>query len=64
MNHIHRITTERDDSFAQMRAVRDALCELEIYLTSRKFQSVDNDYVFVSTDVLPKIAAIRFLAIG
>ena len=62
MNHIHRLMQERDEAIAALREVRDALTDLEIYLTSPKFH--EEDYVYVKTDMLPKIASIRFMAIG
>lgn len=59
-NHIHRIMRERDEALAVIRAARDRLTELECYLTSAKFTAPDADYVHVRTDILPKIAAVRF----
>jgi hypothetical protein len=63
-NHIHRIIRERDEALEQLREVRDRLADIENYLTSSKFtSSPDHDYVHVRTDILPKIAAVRFAAI-
>ena len=59
-NFIHRVIRERDEAHQQLRQVRD----IEHYLTSTKFtNSPDDDYVHVRTDILPKIAAVRFAAI-
>ena len=64
-NHIHRITRERDEAFQQLTQVRNMLCDIELYLTSAKFtNSPDDDYVHVRTDILPKIATVRFAAIN
>jgi hypothetical protein len=63
MNHIHRITGERDELQRQLAKVRNALNEIEHYLTSSKFTAPDSDYVHVRTDILPKIAKVRFMAI-
>ena len=64
-NHIHRIMREREEAHQQLRQVREMLCDIERYLTSAKFtNSPDDDYVHVRTDILPKIAAVRFAAIG
>jgi hypothetical protein len=64
-NHIHRIIREREETQQQLRQVREMLCDIELYLTSAKFtNSPDDDYVHVRTDILPKIAAVRFAAIG
>ncbi len=63
-NYIHRITRERDEAAQKLRQIRDMLCDIELYLTSAKFTtSPADDYVHVRTDILPKIAAIRFAAI-
>ncbi len=64
-NHIHRITRERDEAFRQLTQVRNMLCDIELYLTSAKVtNSPDDDYVHVRTDILPKIATVRFAAIN
>jgi hypothetical protein len=64
-NHIHRIMREREEAIQQLRQVCKMLCDIEVYLTSAKFtSSPDDDYVHVRTDILPKIAAVRFAAIG
>ena len=63
MNHIARITSERDEAWETIREARDMLCELERYLTSSKFAAPDCDYVHVRTDILPKIARARFALI-
>jgi hypothetical protein len=63
-NFIHRVIRERDEAHQQLRQVREMLCGIEHYLTSTKFtNSPDDDYVHVRTDILPKIAAVRFAAI-
>ena len=60
MNHITRLMTERDEARAVIRDARQRLTELELYLTSAKFQGLDADYVNVRTDILPKLSSIRF----
>jgi hypothetical protein len=62
MNHIARLTQERDHAREVIRALRDQLTDLEVYLTSTKFQ--ENDSVHVRTDILPKVGALRFLTCG
>lgn len=62
MNHIARLTAERDDARETIRAARDAL--LEVTSISPKFHGPDNDYVHLRTDILPKIEAIRFSLCG
>jgi hypothetical protein len=63
MNHIHRITQERDDALATIREAREQLMHLQHYLTSSKFAAPDADYVHVRTDILPKISAVSFTLI-
>jgi hypothetical protein len=60
MNHITRLIGERDEAQATIRDAQAMLCELELYLTSSKFAAPDCDYVHVRTDILPKIARVRF----
>ena len=62
-NYIARLQRERDEAIQQIREIRAALTEMEIYLTSPKFSGPDSDFVYVRTDILPKIASARFLAI-
>ena len=62
-SHLARVTQERDDAHAQLRAVREQLAEMERYLHSAKFQGPDADYVHVRTDILPKIRTARFATI-
>jgi hypothetical protein len=58
MNHIQRLIGEREEAWQQIREAREALTELEHYLTSSKFH--EDNTVQVRTDILPKIARIRF----
>lgn len=59
MNYIHQLQNENARLKNDLSAARDRLIELECYLLSTKFQGVDNDYVHVSTDILPKITNVR-----
>lgn len=62
-NYITRLRRERDELHTAFANLRDNLIELEIYLTSPKFTiSPDHDYVHVRTDILPKIAKLRSIA--
>jgi hypothetical protein len=62
-NYIARLIKERDEAVTALGDIHWKLVELEVYLTSTKFYGTDNDYVHVSTDILPKISNIRFAAI-
>lgn len=57
MNHIARLTAERDEARAQLAATEAALTDLMVYLTSSKFHA--DDTVHVRTDILPKLSALR-----
>ena len=59
MNHIARLTTDRDEAIEQLTAARELVLELEAYLLSSKFAGPDADYVHVRTDMLPKLARVR-----
>jgi hypothetical protein len=59
MNHIARLTTDRNDAIEQLSAARELVLELEAYLLGPKFHGPDNDYVHVRTDLLPKLAHVR-----
>jgi hypothetical protein len=62
MNHIHRLTQERDALQAQLADVRGQLAELTRYLYSAKFSAPDADYVHVRTDIGPKITLAHLAA--
>lgn len=64
MNHIKRLTAERDHAQKVIRTARAELTDLECYLTSAKFAAPESDYVHVRTDILPKLSAIRFALCG
>ena len=59
MNHIARLTSERDEAQQTLRDARELVLELEAYLLSSKFAGPGNDYVHVRTDLLPKLAHVR-----
>ena len=57
MNHILRLTNERDRAREQIAIAHDMLTDILVYLTSNKF--AENDYVHVRTDIGPKLMALR-----
>lgn len=59
MNHIHRLTAERDEARAVISSTAEELHELVAYLTSPKFSWPDGDYVHIRTDLMPKLIALR-----
>jgi hypothetical protein len=59
MNHIERLTRERDETREVLSDALDMVHDLMLYLHSRKFAGVDNDYIHISTDLLPKVCDIR-----
>ena len=54
-NHIARLTRERDEARATITATRDELREIIRYLQTPKFHGAGNDYVHISTDIMPKL---------
>lgn len=62
MNYIKQLVSDRDEAWQQIREARDALTEMEHYLTSSKFH--EDNTVQVRTDILPKIARVRFSLCG
>jgi hypothetical protein len=63
MNHIARLTMERDNLRAQLAKVRNELTDMERYYTSDKFSGPDNDYAHVRTDLLHRLSNVRFMTI-
>jgi len=59
MNHIDRLTRERNETREVLSDALDMVHDLMLYLHSSKFAGVDNDYIHVSTDLLPKVCDIR-----
>ena len=59
MNYIERLTRERNEAREVIEASLDMVHDLMLYLHSSKFAGVDNDYIYVSTDLLPKVCDIR-----
>jgi hypothetical protein len=45
MDHIYRLTQERDRAHARFIQMQDALIDLQAYLASRKFHGIENDWV-------------------
>jgi hypothetical protein len=62
-NYIHRLETENAELKAQLAAIQALITEQQLYFLSPKFQGPDNDYAYLSTDVLPKLSAIKHQAI-
>ena len=64
MNHIHRLTAERDAARAALASAQDELNDLLGYLSGSKFTSTpDADHVHVRTDLMPRLLRLR-LALG
>ena len=62
-NYIHRLQRERDEALEALEQTDKRLREIQAYLMSAKFCAPDSDYVFVSTDILPKIKSARLQTI-
>lgn len=61
MNYIQFLQDDREALQATLRQVREELLDITRYLSSSKFSAPDADYVYVRTDILPKIERVRFL---
>lgn len=58
MNYIKQLQEDKKELQNKLNEVSDELMNIRIYLSSSKFQGVDNDYVHVSTDIRPKIETV------
>jgi hypothetical protein len=45
MNHIHRLTQEREEWYQRFLKMQDDLIDLQAYLGSGKFHGIENDWV-------------------
>lgn len=63
MNYIKMLEADKAAMAEKLGKLNAELTELMTYLSSTKFQGMDNDYVHVSTDILPKIREIRALTL-
>jgi hypothetical protein len=59
MNYIKRLEAEKAELERRLANVREMLTETMTYLTTDKFAGVENDYVHVRTDMLPRLGEIR-----
>lgn len=60
MNHIHRLTAERDAARAALASAQAELNDLLGYLSGSKFTSApDADHVHVRTDLMPRLLRLR-----
>lgn len=55
MNHIENLTRQRDEARETLESALDSVEDLIRYLHSSKFAGTDNDYIYVSTDLLPRL---------
>jgi len=62
-NYILRLQNENKALEARIAAILGAATDTEVYYSSTKFQGIDNDYAHVSTDVLPRLRAIKALTL-
>ena len=59
MSHIHRLTAERDVLTQVIADATNELSWLLAYLSLDKFARPDNDFVHISTDLMPKLTSLR-----
>lgn len=58
-NHIENLTRQRDEARETLEGALEMVHDLMLYLHSSKFAGTENDYIYVSTDLLPKVCDIR-----
>lgn len=63
-NYIKRLQNENKALEARIAAILAKATDTEVYYSSAKFQGIDNDYAHVSTDVLPRLRAIKALTLA
>jgi hypothetical protein len=59
MNHIARLTSDRDAARAVLNDAREELADLLAYLSSDKFGAPDGDYIHIRTDLMPRLLRLR-----
>lgn len=60
MNHIARLTSDRDAARAVLNDAREELADLLAYLGSSKFAAApDADYIHIRTDLMPRLLRLR-----
>lgn len=59
MNYIKQLQADNQELKNRLDTVEEQLIELLAYYNSNKFHGVENDYAHVSTDVYPRINAIK-----
>jgi hypothetical protein len=64
MNYIQRLKKENDELKASMEYAIELLIEHQAYFNGDKFKGIENDYAHVTTDVYPKISAVKIFLAG
>ena len=59
MNYIKKLQTENDQLKNGLETAINELIEYQRYYNSEKFNSVENDFAHVSTDIYVKITTIK-----
>lgn len=55
MNYIKKLNNTINETKSEVSEIEAELLEIAIYLSSDKFHGHENNYVHVSTDILPKV---------
>ena len=58
MNHIAKLTQDRNEARSVISETECELIALLCYLETDKFSGPDNDYIHIRTDLLPKLQRI------
>jgi hypothetical protein len=59
MNHIQSLTMQRDAAREALQNAQAELNDLLVYLESSKFRGDGDDYIYITTDLKPKLMALR-----
>lgn len=60
MNYIKRLEQTEIQMTRDVWELECDILDIALYLRSDKFQGTENDYIHVSTDILPKINALLY----
>ena len=60
MNYIKLLELNAKEKTEEVWELESDILDIALYLRSDKFQGIGNDYIHVSTDILPKIDALLY----
>lgn len=60
MNYIKQLQEKEKQMTQDVWELENDILDIVLYLRSQKFDSIQNDYVHVSTDILPKLNSLLY----